>query len=247
MTTIKATILILTLGLYSCNNGKKNKAEVSTDTITSIEKVNDTLNKTPKYSDSIGRFEVDNYPVPDEMLNCIDSSSICEIKYKELISVDKIWFTNDTLNQTLVFEMYTDKHRLAIFHFYNASVPAELIKRMELSTLDREMATDKQKLENFMGFLSSRRKINSNYFKSDKGFKLGDSKENIINKYGRPDKVKISKGIEEYEWDFIGDILYDGKESLKGKPLAKESYGHQASLYFKNNKLIGVFLHNDIP
>ena len=166
MTTPKVTILILAVVFYSCNNVRTEKVEVKADTLVSLEEVQipGTLIKTPTYFDSIKRFVVDDYPVPDELLNCTDSSSVCEIKYKELVSVDKIWFTNDSLKQTLVFETYTDHHRLAIFHFYNSNVPAELIKKMELHTPDRETASESQKLEHFKGFVSSGRKIISSYF-----------------------------------------------------------------------------------
>lgn len=77
-------------------------------------------------------------------------------------------------------------------------------------------------------------KINSKYFTSDKGLRLGDNKEKILKIYGQPDKRTTSKGIEVLEWNFVGDLLYDGKEDLKGKPLAKDNYGHQAYLLFKN-------------
>lgn len=53
--------------------------------------------------------------------------------------------------------------------------------------------------------------------------------------------------VEKLEWEFIGDESYDRKSDLKGKTLAKDSFGHQIIMYFKKDKLIGLILHNDIP
>jgi len=253
MTTLQVVLLIFTIGLISCNGNQTKtvdkKIDVQSDTVKKINKPRsiDTSNNTKTFIDTFQRFEVDDYPVRRNMLTCNDNSSTCEIKYKDIISLDKVWFTNDTLKQSLVFEMYTDGFRVAIFHFNNNSIPTELIKRVYLSTIDGKSASDKQKLENFKGFIPLARKLNSSYFKSNKGFKLGDSKEKVVKVYGKPDSIKSKNGFEEYEWDFTGDILFDGKEKLKGRPLAKDNYGHQAIMYFKNNRLTGLVLHNDIP
>jgi hypothetical protein len=253
MTTLQRTLLIFTIGLFSCDTNQTKttdqKIYAQSDTVKKINKPPsiDTSRDTRTFIDTFRRFEVDDYPVTPNMLTCNDNSSACNIKYKDIISVDKVWFTNDTLKQSLVFEMYTDGFRVAIFHFRNNSIPTELIKKMYLSTADGELASDKQKLENFKGFIPLARKINSSYFTSYKGFKLGDSKEKVIKVYGKPDAIKSKNGFEEYEWDFIGDILYDGKEKLKRNRLAKDNYGHQSTMYFKNNKLVGLLLYNDIP
>jgi hypothetical protein len=109
------------------------------------------------------------------------------------------------------------------------------------------LATDEQKIKYMKGFLNQTKKIDQVYFSTNKGFRLGDSKFKAIKVYGQPDSVSTTKGIERCEWDFIGDIFYDGKTDLKGKPVAKNSYGHQAIMFFKANKLIGIIFHNDIP
>lgn len=70
-------------------------------------------------SDTIKRFVVDDYPVTNEML--IDKTSN-NSSYKkqsgQTYSYDKAWFGNDTLKQTLVFELYTDYHRMVIYHWH---------------------------------------------------------------------------------------------------------------------------------
>ena len=195
-----------------------------------------------KLTDTIPKFRIDNYPVTDEMLgpNAHNRNS------GEISDVEGAWFSNDTLKQTLVFVLYTDYHRLITYHFLNSDIPVGIINRMELHTAG-ELASDKLKQKYFKGFLTQTTKIGKSYFKTNKGFKLGDNKEKALKVYGKPDKTKIENGVESYEWDFIGDILYDGKTKLKRNILAENSFGHQTTMFFRNNKLIGIIFHNDIP
>jgi len=130
---------IIFLGFFSCKTDKKtniskdakveipfsnkiDKEDVSIKTkdISEIEKVNQ--------QDSVEIFTVDDYLFNNEMFRENYGQKISG----QLESFGKVWFTNDTLNQTLVFELYTDYHRLKTFHFDNKKVPGELINRMEL-------------------------------------------------------------------------------------------------------------------
>jgi hypothetical protein len=252
MKTLQILTFFLTFGFLSCNNNvtttnknisSSNKFEVKDSSLQPISK--DTI----LINDTIKRFDVDDFPVTYEMIaeQKMDNNSSYSKTSGKTKSLDKTWFTNDTLKQTLIFELYTDGHRLVTFHFYNNEIPTELIDRIELHTSEGELASKQQKRNDFKGFLTQSIKINSKYFITDKGLKLGDNKQKILKLYGQPDKRTTNNGIEKLEWNFVGDILYDGKEDLKGKPLAKDNYGHQAYLFFKNGKLIGQILHNDIP
>jgi len=194
-------------------------------------------------NDSIPKFIVDDYPVTNEMLG----SGAHSRKSGELTDVEGAWFTNDTLSQALVFVLYTDYHRMVTYHFLNNDIPTGIIKRMELLTDNGELAPDKLKQKYFKGFLESATKIGKSYFVTNKKFKLGDSKEKAIKVYGEPDKISADDGIEKYEWDFVGDILYDKTTKLNRDILAADSFGHQTTMFFRNNKLIGLIFHNDIP
>jgi hypothetical protein len=110
-----------------------------------------------------------------------------------------------------------------------------------------ELASNELKEKYFIGFLKYATKIGRKYFTSDKGFKLGDSKQKALTIYGKPDKKTTKDNIEIYEWEYEGENLFDRKSDLKGKPLAAASFGHQTIMFFKSNKLVGIIFHNDIP
>ncbi len=254
----KLTFILLIL-LVSCSNRNNNSEK---NQITSTNKNNDTIkqdNENIKLTDSIKTFVVDDYPVTNDMISDLykDNEDL-KIKSGQIFSLDKAWYTNDTLKQTLVFELYTDYHRLTIFHFQNTDIPTGIIKRMELdiskSKFDNvfDTASYQQKETFFNGFIKSSKHLNQIYFTTNKGFKLSDSKDKVISFYGKPDKVNVDNGIECYEWDFYGEynpggeFVHNEKIDLKGKPVAKSSFGYQLIMYFRNNMLIGLIMHNDI-
>lgn len=113
--------IIISFGLLSCNNRTETTIKnelvkfdfVTIDTILKPKQIN-----VVSISDTIKRFVVDDYPVTNEML--IDKTSN-NSSYKkqsgQTYSYDKAWFGNDTLKQTLVFELYTDYHRMVFIIF----------------------------------------------------------------------------------------------------------------------------------
>jgi hypothetical protein len=201
-----------------------------------------------KFIGGIRKFTVDDYPVTNNMFGVDNKADAREIKSGPVRSLDKVWFANDVLKQTLVFELYTDDFRNASFQFLNNDIPKELIKRMEIVTEGSELAGYRQKEKYFKGFMRYSKNIDRSYFTTNKGFRLGDKKEKAIAQYGRPDKItRTEGGIETLDWDFTGENVYDGKMNLKGKPLAIDNFGHQVAMFFRNDTLIAIILHNDIP
>lgn len=256
MRILQTLITIFLLVFSSCNKIKTdttNEIE-NVDSISKVDSISiDTILKSVHksdvfISDSIKKFEVDDYPITNKMLSEeLGANSSYKKKSGQIYSSDKIWFGNDTINEVLVFELYTDYHRMLTYHFYNKKIPTDLINRMELHIDGGELASEKQKQIDFYGLLNQTIQIKSTYFISNNDFRLGDTKQKAIDCYGKPDKQSMNNGIEILEWVFIGEIFYDGKTDLKGKPLAKDSFGHQIIMYFKNEKLIGQILQNDIP
>ena len=112
--------------------------------------------------------------------------------------------------------------------------------------LNGSLASNKQKEIDFSGFLTHAKLIDSKYFVSNKGMQLGDEKGKAQKIYGIPTVTNRLDGIDKLEWNFVGDQTYDGKIDLEGKPLVKDSFGYQVTMYFRNNELIGMILHNHI-
>jgi hypothetical protein len=242
------TIILLAFwsGAISCQENRN-----SSESLRSPRNDSSRLSKPSSESlntDSIKRIIVDDYPVTDEMLDDkkTDNSSYLR-KSGEVQSREKFWFTNNTLGQTLVFELYTDKHRLLTYHFLNNKIPNELIDILELHTTEGDIAPFTIKKKSLPGFIKTAININTSFFITNKGIKLGDSKKKVLMIYGKPDIDSSGGNIECLVWSYTGDILYDGKVDLEGKPLAKDNYGHQAIMYFEKNTLIGIILHNEIP
>jgi hypothetical protein len=198
-------------------------------------------------ADTIRKFTIDDFSVTDKMFGMDVKGNAREITSGKIISVDKVWFTNDSLGQTLVFELYTDDFRMNIFLFNNTSIPKGLIKIMELHTADGQLAGEKEKSSALKGFIRQAKRIRQKYFVSRKGFTIGSTKEEALKSYGKPTATSVSDNIEMLQWHFIGDMLYDGRSKLHGRPLARDSYGNTTTMFFANDHLIGMVLQNDIP
>jgi hypothetical protein len=197
-------------------------------------------------SDSTPKFVVDDYPVTNKMLEAGYARIKGKMQSGEIHSSDKLWYGNDSLKEVLVLETYTDYYRNIIFHFKANDIPKDLIRRMELGTENFDTAAQSQKEKYFPGFRKMAFQLPHKYFRSKKGFRLGDTKQKVLAINGKPDKIVTRDGVEKYEWDYIGDVFYD-PEKDKGKKIAFDSYGHQTFMFFRKNELIAIILHNDIP
>jgi len=204
--------------------------------------INSILNDTTKNQKE---FVVDDYPISEFMLTSI--SPYDEIKSGALISDDRVWFKNDVLKQNIIIDLYTDLFRLNIFHFYTNDIPCEIINGIELNKSNGDFATYPEKRKDFNGFLEQAHSLPSNYLTSNKGFRLGDSKENILEHYPEPDSIKTINDIEVYIWNFFGDVFVNEIQKSNNRTIAKNSFGNTTKLYFKENKLIAVHIHNEIP
>ena len=214
---------------------------------TSSEEEVDSGNRNVFRNDTIPTAQVLKKFIPDDY--SISDSLIYANSYNrtsgEIVDPEGSWFINDKIKEIIVFILYTDYYHNIIYHFRQNDVPKTLIKRMELQTKGG-LASETMKQKYFKGFFNAAKPLQLKFFKTNKGFRLGDLKEKVIMVYGKPDKISKENNLEIYEWDYIGDTFFDPKKD-KGKKIAKNSYGHQAIIFFRNNKLIGLILHNDIP
>jgi hypothetical protein len=186
---------------------------------------------------------VDDFSVPDAFFHHCDG---CTVKSGPVETTDHVWFTNKTLRQTLVFCLYTDGFHQGLYLFSNDDIPTAIIDSMEIIA-GNELATNKQKEKYFRGFLPKATPIAAKYFRSEKGFILGDSSEKAIKAYGKPQRRTLTAGITVLSWTFTGENAWDGKTDLHGTPLAANNFGHQLTLCFRNNRLIGLAINNWVP
>jgi len=243
--------------LISCSNSEikkvdsivhldSNLADLNSNRIVEIDSILENLNF----------IETDDYPVTNEMFRY----PIIEYNYQveEVYSTEKVWFTNNNLKQTLIFQLSTDSYRAAMYHFKNNDVPDNLISKIELNTLENDNfiwngASVEQKKRALHGFIKHSEQIDKLFFITKKGVKLGDDKIKLINLYGEPDTKSREDNYEILEWSFVGDITlaYEyGINALKDSPkktVAKNSFGYIVTVYFKNNKLVAQILENEIP
>src|SRR5258708_5663037 len=170
--------------------------------VNQIEKYDTGVKAEGRTADTTKKLIVDDYPVPTKLFGRDIKENAREISSGTIHSSDMVWFSNDSLEQILVYELYTDDFRNASFHFLKNDIPPGLIKRMELIDRDGEPASEKAKEKYFKGFFKAAKKIRPAYFTTHKGFKLGDKKEKAISFYGKPGKVSLAAGIETCEWNF---------------------------------------------
>jgi hypothetical protein len=196
-----------------------------------------------------GIFTADDYPVTYDMLskNYYATKVIGEFLYG-----DAAWFTNDSLKQVLIITIATDLYRMKMLNFSYSEFPDELLSEIDIyrhNDYGSDSVNNFQKKTALPEFIDSAKKLTSFYFTTVRGFKLGDCKEKALKVYGNPHKRSLLKDIEKCEWIYDGDELYkdEGEKVPSNKLIAKNSFGHTVTMYFRNNRLIALKFFNDIP
>jgi|SRR5688572_2377922 len=250
MNTPLFIVFSVALALCSCKNNASSKETAHKDHLDTTKTAKDSpvrnqrsVDDTIKISSSIKLFDVDFFPVTDEMFKKYATT----IKDGYQYTAEYVWFSHKATDQILVFELYTDFHHLWAYNFLDDKVSTLLLNRMEVHT------PEKQSSKYISDLISSANEIDLKYFTTDKGFRLGDKVEKAIQQYDKPDKRYKKGHFDIYEWDFMGDIDYESrtfhkeKINLKDKPLARNSFGHEIIMVFQNNQLVGMAFHNFIP
>jgi len=194
-------------------------------------------------------FTVDDYPVTDGMIRSNYKGAMNAMQEGDVLSLEKSWFTDETTAEVLVFQLATDNHRLLTWHFYADDIPTDLSDTFEMHVDGGELATKKQVRESIPKFIKLAKEIPARYFISIKGLKLGIKKKKALELYkSKPTSITAKDGIEKYEWSFEGDLsIANGFSKDDGGPIARDSFGHTVTLFFKKDRLIGIILFNDIP
>jgi hypothetical protein len=198
-------------------------------------------------------FSSDKYIIPDDypVTNDMFKRNYHEKNIAGVFSHEnEIYFKNTELNETLIFELYTDYYREAIYHFKADFLFPPLIKQIDLWQKKDGMhvLTDvDKKLQTIKKFIDSSEEIDKSYFKTTQGIRLGINKEEAIKKYGIANSDAFLNDVEILKWDFQGDELLAATGEKPFGKIAKNSFGYHVIMYFKMNKLIAMILNNDIP
>lgn len=246
-------ILIILVFFYSCDSGKDNSIKSNNfpkptnnyqNSDSNQPETNSSIVTKTTIKDSFRTFEVDDYPITLEMLRKLDrTNGILKYKSGKTITYDIAWFTDS--RQTIVIRLATDYYRFYTYHFHNEDIPEEVMYEIGFNAENGDLASHSQIMIDFPGFLKQSDKIDSKFFLSNKGIKLGVNRQKAISIYGNPDTTIILKGIQKIEWSFHGDeeLLIEDIQ----KPIARNSFGHKITLYFRKDKLIAQSIFNDIP
>ncbi len=187
---------------------------------------------------------MDDFPVTDDMLNENDG----ELQIDSIISFDKAWFYNAELDQTLVFELYTDYHRMYTYLFstkYIEQIKSDLtLHRFKKNTI---YTSNQNEIKSYIPLFARRgQQIKKKYFISNKGIAIGDKIQKAIKTYGAPDSTYRNKKITNYIWKYHGE--YDNwNETVRQRRIARNSYGYKIIIYTLNDKIIAVCLVKEIP
>lgn len=184
-------------------------------------------------------FTVDDFPITNAELK----GKYLSIRSGNTLSHDIAWFINDSIHQSIVIQLATDYFHYEIYYFDAQNISDEIIDRIGLHTKDGEIASFNQKKKDFNGFLKQAARLDTSYFISNNGIKLGDAKNKAIELYGFPNEVKDNNQLKILKWHFSGDM----EDNAETKVVAKDSFGHDVTMIFEDNNLIAYILFNDIP
>lgn len=187
----------------------------------------------------------DDFPVTDDIL----AANRKTVQIEDLFLDEYVFFQNKALGQTLAFYLATDYHRYTTYLFYNSKTTDEIFARLDFHKISGDPINAKERNETIQQFVMKAPEISSKYFTSYKGIALGDSKEKVLINYPYEPTITSSiDGVETYHWQFEGDFaISEGWAVDKDKPMAQNSFGHNVTMVFKNDKLIVMILVNEIP
>jgi hypothetical protein len=194
-------------------------------------------------------FTPDYYPISNDMLK-----NESKIKYiNNILTIDQAWFRNDSLNEILVIDLYTDYMRLRNVHFKKEYLIKEVSKIIKLNIATGkyrnifEYAGDSLNIKYLPLFANKARRVSSKYFITSKKFKLGLSSSKIIDLYGSHYSQSNSNEYNILRWHFIGDQVVNSLKDKTGYPIAKNSFGYDITIYFIKDKSVIAIFENVIP
>jgi hypothetical protein len=244
------TIFICCLPFFaSCKENKENNKFSATTTVLrdSVYSIcTNSGNDTVVFIGTKGRFTVDDFPIPFNLLR----TNYSKKKIDDFFIVDQAWFVNDTIKQVLVISIATDLHRMQLFSFSYDEFSPIFLNEIAIYKSNQgisDLIENPRKQSLIPLFIDSARKAPVIYFKTHKGFSLGDCKEKAIKVYGNPHTAVTVNSIEKLTWEYDGDGEDPNFKVADNKLIANNSFGNTVVMYFRNNRLIGLSLFNEIP
>ena len=224
-------------------SGKKKPINANKNT----DKLFKNTNSTNNTIDSIKTFEVDDFPISEAMIRKEPTT----IESNNLKAFDQIWFKNKNSNQILIYNLYTDFHKINIFLFDENHINDSILSYIHLNRMNGDLASLEEKKIALNNFIEKAKELDESFFESNKKIKLGTSKKNAVSIYNQPEIQNKYSDFEILKWEYYGDeYLKEYPEEINlnnHKIIAKNSFGHRIEMIFKENKLIAMNLFNDIP
>jgi len=194
-------------------------------------------------------IEEDGYPIENYRLN----------KYYGLIgsedcsSGDLAWFVNETGDQALVIMLDTDYHRSRSLHFNPGNIPKIIFDSIALGKRKSKYSgayiplSPEEQTGCLEHFLKIADRIPSQYFITNKGFRLGMQPQKAIDYYGRPTRIETTSEGKLLLWDFGADPSMPGTKTKEDEVYAENSFGYHIKILFDNEKAAAIIMESNVP
>ncbi|MEM7373120.1 MAG: hypothetical protein AAF587_31140 [Bacteroidota bacterium] len=200
------------------------------------------LGQTSSIEKSARSLIVDDYPFTEAELK----DGYQPLKTNDCISYDNAWFYNDSLEQVILVNLYTDFHKMGIYHFSTQDIPPALLSQLPLHQPNGEWASEQTKQDNLPQMIQQGQALPASFFTSNNGFRIGTHQMEAIHQYGSPHQQSKLGEFELLVWTYQGDFMAPYTE-VHTYPMAQNSFGHQVHMFFKEELLVGMILINDAP
>ncbi|MBN2320402.1 MAG: hypothetical protein JXR49_15075 [Acidobacteria bacterium] len=174
------------------------------------------------------------------------------VKHDGIVSLDKVWFVNDRINQALIIKLHVDYHRTQLIHFDIRQMPSVVLDSLELHTRSKtgkgyELLDDNLKPGALFNFLEIAKRIAPKYFITNRGFSLGMSPDEAVELYGAPNAVRETKDGKLCVWDYTGELEMADKKKDSTVQYVADSLGHHIKILFQDGKAMVIIMLNDVP